>query len=61
MPKFMPRQENAPKGSWRPLQQYLNGIGDSLGNDGRVLETLSTALREYVVKTLLAVTKKNGG
>jgi hypothetical protein len=35
--------ENAPKSSWRPLEQY---IGDSLGNAQRVFETFSAILSE---------------
>jgi hypothetical protein len=37
---------NAPKSSWIPFEQYLKGIGDSLGNAQRVLETFSAMLSE---------------
>jgi hypothetical protein len=32
---------NVSKSSWRPFEKYLKGIGDSLGNAQRVLETFS--------------------
>jgi hypothetical protein len=32
---------NVSKSSWRPFEKYLKGVGDSLGNAQRVLETLS--------------------
>jgi hypothetical protein len=36
----------APKCSWIPFEQHLNGIGDSLGSARRVLETFSATLSE---------------
>ncbi len=37
---------NASKSSWRPFEQYLKSVGDSLGNTQRVLEAFSAMLTE---------------
>jgi hypothetical protein len=37
---------NVLKGSWRPFEQHLKGIGDSLGNTQRIWKTLSAMLKE---------------
>jgi hypothetical protein len=35
------------KSAWRPFEKYWKGIGDSLGNAQRVLETFSATFTEY--------------
>jgi hypothetical protein len=40
---------NVSKSSWRPFEKYLKGIGDSLGNSKRVLETFSATFTEYQI------------
>jgi hypothetical protein len=37
---------NVYKSLWRPFKKYLKGIGDSLRNDQRVLETFSATFTE---------------
>ncbi len=37
---------NVSKSSWRPFEKYLKGIGDSLGNAQRILETYSATFTE---------------
>jgi hypothetical protein len=37
---------NVSKSPWRPFEKYLKGIGDSLGNAQRVLETFSATFIE---------------
>ncbi len=52
---------NAPNSSWRLFEQYLKGIGDSLTNARRVLETLSAMLNAYrVAETLGKCLYKSG-
>jgi hypothetical protein len=44
----MPRHfGNVPKSSYRPFEQNLKGIGNSLGNAKIGLETFSAMLKEY--------------
>jgi hypothetical protein len=43
---------NASKNSWRPFEQYLKGIGDSLENAQRVLETFAAMLHSIADKLL---------
>jgi hypothetical protein len=36
---------NAPKASWRPFGLRLKSIGDNLGNDRKVLQTLQAMIK----------------